>query len=71
MEPTLFVVGILVRACSAFLRRYFDERRVLRGRFEGVMLHYANVSDVVLNRKPEGGMVLQQPKVRRQMMVPI
>lgn len=30
------------------------------------MLHYANVSDMVLNRKPEGGMVLQQPKVRRK-----
>lgn len=33
-------------------------------RFEGVMLHYANVSDMVLGREPEGGMVLQQPKVR-------
>lgn len=29
------------------------------------MLHYANVSDMVLGRKPEGGMVLQQPKVRQ------
>ncbi|CAN0523791.1 unnamed protein product, partial [Ectocarpus sp. 8 AP-2014] len=28
------------------------------------MLHYANVSDMVLGREPEGGMVLQQPKVR-------
>lgn len=32
-------------------------------RFEGVMLHYANVTDMVLGREPEGGMVLQQPKV--------
>lgn len=31
-------------------------------RFEGVMLHYANVSDMVLGREPEGGMVVQQPK---------
>lgn len=28
------------------------------------MLHYANVSDMVLGREPAGGMVLQQPKVR-------
>ncbi|CAM9431453.1 unnamed protein product [Ectocarpus sp. 4 AP-2014] len=34
-------------------------------RFEGVMLHYANVSDMVLGREPEGGMVLQQPKTLR------
>lgn len=27
------------------------------------MLHYANVTDMVLGREPEGGMVLQQPKV--------
>ena len=27
------------------------------------MLHYANVSDMVLGREPEGEMVLQQPKV--------
>lgn len=32
-------------------------------RFEGMMLHYANVSDMVLGREPEGGMVVQQPKV--------
>eukprot|EP00903_Cladosiphon_okamuranus_P013614 g12679.t1 len=34
-------------------------------RFEGVMLHYANVTDMVLGREPEGGMVLQQPKTLR------
>lgn len=28
------------------------------------MLHYANVTDMVLGREPEGGMVVQQPKVR-------
>lgn len=33
-------------------------------RFEGIMLHYANVSDMVLGRDPDGGMVLQQPKVK-------
>ena len=27
------------------------------------MLHYTNVTDMVLGREPEGGMVLQQPKV--------
>lgn len=27
------------------------------------MLHYSNVSDMVQGRKPDGGMVLQQPKV--------
>lgn len=32
-------------------------------KYEGIMLHYANVSDMVLGREPEGGMVLQQPKV--------
>lgn len=33
-------------------------------KMEGIMLHYANVSDMVLGREPAGGMVLQQPKVR-------
>ncbi|CAM9947408.1 unnamed protein product, partial [Sphacelaria rigidula] len=32
-------------------------------RLEGIVLHYANVSDMVLGREPEGGMALQQPKV--------
>lgn len=27
------------------------------------MLSYVNVSDMVLGREPEGGIVLQQPKV--------
>lgn len=31
-------------------------------KYEGIMLHYSNVSDMVLGREPEGGMVLQQPK---------
>lgn len=34
------------------------------------MLHYANVTDMVLGREPEGGMVLQQPKVIRVSGVP-
>lgn len=31
-------------------------------RMEGIVLHYSNVSDMVLGRIPEEGMVLQQPK---------
>lgn len=31
-------------------------------RFEGIMLHFSNVSDMVLGRAPEGGMGVQQPK---------
>lgn len=34
-------------------------------KFEGIVLHYANISDMVLGRQPEGGIFLQQPKVRR------
>lgn len=47
-----------VGACST------SDLSLVDWKFEGIMLHYANVTDMVLGREPEGGMILQQPKVR-------